>query len=122
MDMAPEIGDDELNLEKEEATENEPDLPPEYCHYRDEGCEFADSCLNCPFPQCIYDEPRGKQRWLKGLRNREIAGLFSSRGWGVKELASLFGLSQRTIQRALKSTLSVSSKRGRETDKREEIK
>ena len=56
-----EIGDDELKLEKEEDTENEPDLPPEYCHYRDEGCEFADSCLNCPFPQCIYDEPRGKQ-------------------------------------------------------------
>jgi hypothetical protein len=21
------------------------DLPPEYCHYRDGGCEFADSCL-----------------------------------------------------------------------------
>ena len=104
-----EIGDDEPELEKKEATENESDLPPEYCHYRDEGCEFADSCLGCPFTQCLYDEPRGKQRWLKELRNKEIAGLFSSGGWGVKELALMFGLSQRTIQRALKSTLSISS-------------
>jgi len=116
-----EIGDDEPELEKEEATENERDLPLEYCHYRDEGCEFADSCLNCPFPQCLYDEPRGKQRWLKELRNKKIAGLFSSGGWGVKELALQFGLSQRTIQRALKSTLSISSKPGRELVKREEI-
>ncbi len=34
---------------------NELDLPPEYCHYQDEGCELADSCLNCPFARCIYD-------------------------------------------------------------------
>jgi len=117
-----EIGDDEPELEKEEATENEPDLPPEYCHYRDEGCEFADSCLSCSFQQCLYDEPRGKQRWLKELRSKEIAGLFSSGGWGVKELALMFGFSQRTIQRALKSTLSLSSsKQSGERDKREEI-
>ncbi len=117
-----EIGDDEPELEKEEATENEPDLPPEYCHYRDEGCEFADSCLSCSFQQCLYDEPRGKQRWLKELRSKEIAGLFSSGGWGVKELALMFGLSQRTIQRALKSTLLLSSsKQSGEWGKREEI-
>ena len=100
-----EIGDGELKLEKEGSPEIEPDLPPEYCHYRDEGCEFADSCLNCPFPQCLYDEPRGRQRWLKELRNKEIARLFSRDGRGVKELALMFGLSQRTVQRALKSSL-----------------
>ena len=27
------------------------DLPPEFCRYRDEGCELAESCLDCPFPQ-----------------------------------------------------------------------
>ena len=51
----------------------EQDLPPEYCRYRDEGCEFADSCLNCPFPRCVYDQPGGGQRWLKGLRDAEMA-------------------------------------------------
>ena len=118
--VTSEIGDEEPKLEEEEATENEPDLPPEYCHYRDEGCEFADSCLNCPFTQCLYDEPRGKQRWLKELRNKEIARLFSG-GWGMRELALMFGLSQRTIQRALKSTSSVSSlKYSGKTGRREE--
>jgi hypothetical protein len=78
------------------------DLPPEYCHYRDEGCEFADSCLNCPFEKCIYDEPRGRQRYIKRLRAKEIARLFTTSGKGIKELALMFGLSQRTVQRALK--------------------
>jgi len=36
------------------------DLPPEYCHYQDNGCEFADSCLDCPFPECLYAQPGGK--------------------------------------------------------------
>jgi hypothetical protein len=99
-DMVLKIGDDEPEI-KEEVKSNEPDLPPEYCRYRDEGCEFAASCLACPFPQCLYDEPRGRQRWLKGLRNKEINRLFSG-GWKIKELAMLFGVSQRTIQRAVK--------------------
>ena len=86
----------------------EPDLPPEYCHYRDEGCDLANSCLNCPFPQCIYEQHGGRQHWLKKLRDREIARLFSSEGKGVKELALMFGVSQRTVQRALRSSLSTS--------------
>lgn len=86
------------------------DLPPEYCRYRDEGCEFMDSCLNCPLPQCLYDEPRGKQRWLKELRNREIERLYRE-GWKIRELAVMLGLSRRTIQRALKSTAGALSPR-----------
>jgi hypothetical protein len=92
-----EIGGDNSEL-KEKTVQR--DLPPEFCHYRDEGCEYADSCLACPFQQCLYDEPRGRQRWLKDLRNREIKKLFNG-GWKISELAPLFGVSQRTIQRAL---------------------
>jgi len=111
-----EIGDADQE-KKEEASDNVPDLPPEYCHYRDEGCEYAGSCLGCPFPQCLYDEPRGRQRWLKDLRNREINRLFAG-GWGVKELALMFGVSQRTIQRTLKSMLPASPPEpGEEPDK-----
>ena len=84
---------------------NELDLPPEYCHYRDEGCEFADSCLKCPLSKCIYDEPGGRQRWLKRQRDRQIVRLFTIEGKRVKELALMFGLSQRTVQRALKNSL-----------------
>ena len=78
------------------------DLPPEYCHYRDEGCDLADSCLNCPFPRCIYDQSRGKQKWLKKLRDGEIVRLANTEGKEVKELAIMFRISERTVQRALK--------------------
>ena len=78
------------------------DLPPEYCHYRDGGCDLADSCLNCPFPKCIYEEHGGRRHWLKGLRDREMVRLFNTEGKGIKELALIFVVSQRTVQRALK--------------------
>jgi hypothetical protein len=102
MDMVCEICGDTPEETDEDISQNETDLPPEYCRYKDEGCEYAQSCLACPFPQCLYDEPRGRQRWLKELRNKEINKLFNS-GWKIKELALLFGVSLRTIQRALKS-------------------
>ena len=79
------------------------DLPPEYCRYRDEGCELASSCLNCPLPRCIYDQPRGRQRWLKRQRDSKIVRLFTTEGKDAKELASMFGISQRTVQRALRT-------------------
>ncbi len=85
-----------------ERASNELNLPPEYCRYRDEGCEFARSCLNCPFSKCIYESPRGRQHWLKGSRDEEMVRLFTTEGKGVKELALRFGVSQRTVQRALK--------------------
>lgn len=94
-----------------EMSRDELDLPPEYCHYRDEGCEFADSCLNCPLPECIYDEPGGRQHWLKGQRDREIVRRFYIEGRGVKELSLMFGISQRTVQRALKNYLLNSASR-----------
>jgi AraC-like DNA-binding protein len=100
-----EIGGDNPEEEQEPAGQNEQDLKPEYCHYRDEGCEYAQACLDCPFPQCLYDEPRGRQHWLKELRDKEIKKLFNA-GWKIKELAPLFGVSQRTIQRALGNGLS----------------
>jgi hypothetical protein len=57
---------------EDKPSRSEHDLPPEFCHYRDEGCDLAASCLNCPYPQCIYEQLGGRQRWLKMARNREI--------------------------------------------------
>ena len=79
------------------------DLLPEYCQYRDDGCELAVSCLECPFPKCVDEQPGGKRRWFKKLRDREIIRLFS-RGRGIRELAARFSISQRTVQRALGRT------------------
>ncbi len=97
-----EIGTYEPDESVEEEDERERDLPPEFCRYRDEGCELANSCLGCPFPQCIYEQPRGRQRWLKTLRAKEMARLFTTRGKRLNELADMFGVSRRTVQRALK--------------------
>ncbi len=91
-------------MDSELASEMELELPPEYCRYRDEGCELANSCLDCPFPQCIYDQPGGRQRWLKKQRDREIVRMLITEGKRVKELALMFGISQRTVQRALKGS------------------
>ena len=99
-------------MDWEQANEVELDLPPEYCQYRDEGCELADSCLECPFPRCIYDEWGGKQRWLKKVRAREIIRLFTIERKGIKELALMFGVSQRTIQRALKDESGKPGRKG----------
>ena len=81
--------------------ESDLDLLPEYCRYQDDGCEFTAACLNCPFPECVYAQPGGRQQWLKGLRDREVLKLHSQ-GKSVKELAEMFAVSQRTIQRILK--------------------
>ena len=95
----------EANYSVEELYEIEHDLPPEFCRYRDEGCDLAASCLNCPFPQCVYEQPGGRQHWLKMIRNREIVRQFTKEGKKIKELALMFGVSTRTVQRALGKTL-----------------
>ena len=89
----------------EEFFGNEHDLPPEFCRYKDEGCDLATSCLSCPFPQCVYEQPGGKQHWQKMMRNREIIRQFTREGKEIRELALMFGLSTRTVQRALGKTL-----------------
>jgi hypothetical protein len=96
-----EIGGDISEEKQDQNTQPEKDFKPEYCQYRDEGCEYAKACLDCPFPQCLYDEPRGRQHWMKQTRDKEIKRLFDQ-GKKVKELAIIFGVSQRTIQRALR--------------------
>ncbi len=101
-----------MELESVNEIDMDVDLRPEYCRYQDDGCDVAaaylgekSSCLSCPFSVCIYDQPGGKQRLSKELRAREMAKLFTTEGKGIKELAVLFSVSQRTVQRALKVAL-----------------
>jgi hypothetical protein len=79
------------------------DLRPEYCQYKDEGCELSGSCLQCPLTQCIYDKPRGKHRMLKTVRDRQMVALFHQ-GKNTEELAKRFGVSRRTVQRVLNNS------------------
>ncbi len=93
------------------------DLPPEFTQYRDEGCDLAAQCLACPFSRCLYDQPGGRQSLLKTLRDRHIALIFHASNKGIKELAIMFGVSTRTVQRAVKATTPDTTGRRRDEDR-----
>jgi hypothetical protein len=77
-----------------------PDLP-ENCQYRDEGCELAHSCLNCPFPNCAFDSWGGEWRLQKERRDAEILRR-SNQGFTLRELAATYHVSRRTVQRVIR--------------------
>jgi DNA-binding CsgD family transcriptional regulator len=81
---------------------NELDLLPDDINWRDVGCEFSASCLSCPLPKCVEDEPRGQQRLRMSARKKRMEELKQA-GKTVKEIAGIFGVSTRTVQRALES-------------------
>jgi DNA invertase Pin-like site-specific DNA recombinase len=72
-------------------------------NWKDEGCEFYPSCLNCPLPRCIEDEPGGRQRIRKQVRDDKIADLRRN-GKSITEIADIFGISKRSVYRALAAT------------------
>ena len=78
------------------------ELLPEEFPYEDEGCELCSSCLNCPFPDCLEGEPWGKARFLKRRRAEKMLELKKA-GKSVGEIARIFGVSPRTVQRGLKA-------------------
>ena len=84
------------------------DLLPEKFPYEDQGCELFPSCLNCPFPCCIKEEPWGKERLLKRRRAERMLEL-KQEGKSVREIARIFEVSPRTVQRWLKVMEAASS-------------
>jgi len=88
-------------MKLEKVDEKKLNLPLDRSDYRDEGCELSGSCLHCSLARCIHDEPWGKRRWRKRWRARKVCRLFAQ-GKRVKEMALLFGVSQRTVRRDLK--------------------
>ena len=66
-----------------------------------EVCRLSGSCLKCRFVRCVYDRPWGKRQQLKNRRNRNVLRLFQL-GKDTRELARMFGVSRRTVQRAVK--------------------
>ena len=67
----------------------------------DTGCEFHDDCLTCPFERCIYDSRRPSGRKAEAdARKKDIKELRLE--LTVKELSEAFGVTRRTIYKALK--------------------
>ena len=78
------------------------DMLPEFYPYRDAGCEISPSCLECPLPQCKYDNPGWVKREKRSERDRQIVHAFRRDGLTALQVAARFDLSQRTIFRILK--------------------
>jgi transposase-like protein len=76
------------------------DALPEHTQYADTGCEVHHSCLTCPLVRCRYDEPGGARRLLSDGRDRQIVELQRS-GDSINQIARSFGVSRRTVFRAL---------------------
>ncbi|AKG53015.1 hypothetical protein DGWBC_0328 [Dehalogenimonas sp. WBC-2] len=76
------------------------DLPPEFCHYADEGCKLAESCLNCPFPMCYHDDPALFRRQQAERRNEEMFRLRQC-GKSLADIAAALGLKRGTVIRGI---------------------
>lgn len=92
------------------------DIVPEIYPYRDDGCEVSPSCLNCPLPRCKYDEPGWYHRELRQQRDLQILQARKAQSLTVPELSQRFGVSQRTVFRALRGARNGTLPSGRQED------
>lgn len=54
-------------------------------------------------PGAFTTSPEASSAYLRVIVTEKIVRLFKKEGKGVRELAQVFGISQRTVQRALKN-------------------
>ena len=68
----------------------------------DDGCEVSLTCLLCPLPLCRFE---GNGKTLKQIKNQdrdvEILHLFAKQGSSSQAIATLFGVSIRTVGRII---------------------
>ena len=77
------------------------ELSSEDSNYFDTGCKYSPTCLNCPLPICIYDDPNFFKNFIKESRDKSIFQDYE-KGMSVKELSLKYGVSIRTILRSIK--------------------
>lgn len=75
---------------------------PEQMHFSDTGCEVAGSCLDCPLPQCKFDDPVWYQAYKRQGRDLQLVTAYSNEGMSVFQVAERFNVSPRTVHRAIK--------------------
>jgi len=81
---------------------NAPDIDraSEFANWHDTGCELWSSCLSCPFPRCIEEEPHGRQKY-ELLKRAMLIKTMRDEGKSIREISSAVHKSIRTIQRTL---------------------
>ena len=78
------------------------DSVPENYHYEDTGCEVSSSCLNCPLPQCKYDDPGWFQKHRRIARDLKVWSTMRSENLTVEEAAERFSVTVRTVFRIIR--------------------
>ncbi len=73
----------------------------EYANWRDTGCDAAPSCLRCPLPCCVHDDPEPRQVRRRRERDARIIELRRA-GLAADEVARRLGVAERTVWRALR--------------------
>ena len=66
-----------------------------------DGCDVSPRCLNCPLPQCRFDDPAAYQHWVKthGLHGRILE--LTAAGELNQTIAHQAGCALRTVYRVL---------------------
>lgn len=67
--------------------------------YKDTGCEFSDSCLDCPLPKCAED--KGAKLEIRRARQAQQVLVLTQAGQSPRRIAHDMGVSTRTVTRAL---------------------
>ena len=68
-----------------------------------DGCHWHTSCITCPFDECRIDIPLRKPRAVAVRERYESIAEFarSNPDLSMKAIAGVFGVSDRTVYRAL---------------------
>ena len=77
------------------------DTLPEGTRYRDTGCSISPLCLNCPLPECRYDDDAAKK--VRARRDRRVRTLKRNHV-PVYEIAQRLNVSTRTVHRITQRT------------------
>ncbi len=81
---------------------NNLDLKKEEINFKDSGCRFSSSCLNCPIEICIYDDPAIVRNLEKSIRDKNIIK-DRAEGLSNKQIAEKYNISVRTVHRSFKT-------------------
>ncbi len=77
------------------------DATPEFYHYEDTGCEVSPACLNCPLPQCKYDDLDWFHRHRRIARDWKVWATIESEGLSIEAAADRFSVTVRTVFRKI---------------------
>ena len=69
----------------------------DYDIYQSGGCTFYPDCLQCPFPECLWDIYPSVLSELRKAEAKELA----EQGKSVSEIAKVMALSKQQIRRYL---------------------